>query len=807
MYRWGAQEECDEGWAEEDRECEEEEDEEEVLYKCKKMEKGDMKMMMKCDDMLLLSSGGENKKREKIVIEKYQKTGAAFEFKERQEYFKGQIYALQVNKFWISVMESILGGSSGLVLNESLIELRHFTAEIVLALSLANLPFVRGSVDSKVEGNKMTLSPSANLLVFCKRMAETSTAALEMELVISQKFYDPEDKFLYDDKDPSVYTVKEVREYLTGKVYEARVAFTNVGEASANVKLITQIPQGALPVRQLEFYKISDVAIASMSTSVLTFNFYFPAPGSFGYYPATIMKNNRFVVAAKHQGQLKVTSEFSKDNLVLETLQDILNYGTIEDILNFMQQKNIFNSVLFDIEKVMWIFKSDKANFARALDILRKRFFYYDSAWGYSVYHGCLQSFLELIERKLPEFSYGFQYLKVGSVQVDNFEPLEYDPLINPRAHDISNQKHNILNQSFKETYERFLRYCIEKGRLEEREKIILTAYLVLQDRISDALEKLKKIDEGKVRQDSQLLVQFEYLKAYLSMYTGHPGYEVARELSAKNREFADLSWRKRFREIEKQIKEYDLGRLEKGEAEENSAVVKKSNKQLADRSEYLALELREGFKLAITHKNLDRLTVSFYRLDLEILFSNDPFLEKEIMNFVSVNPNHQVKYKLKKSSDFKTHQIEIPQPLQSVALFIQVKGKDKFEILKCFNSHLKTHAIEDFGLLNVSDSKGKCLNSVYVKCFSKTKAGVVKFYKDGYTDFRGSFDYASLNSDSMNDIEKFGLFVYSKDHGAVILTAKPPSQIGRIVEADTDEDGEKIQEESDDDEGYVQLE
>jgi hypothetical protein len=62
-------------------------------------------------------------------------------------------------------------------------------------------------------------------------MEERKTDPLSMELVVSQKFYDPQDKYLYDEKDPSVYTIKEVAEYLTAKVYEARVAFTNVGEA------------------------------------------------------------------------------------------------------------------------------------------------------------------------------------------------------------------------------------------------------------------------------------------------------------------------------------------------------------------------------------------------------------------------------------------------------------------------------------------------------------------------------------------------------------------------------------------------
>ena len=167
-------------------------------------------------------------------------------------------------------------------------------------------------------------------------MQEKKTDPLNMEIVISQKFYDPEDRYIYDEKDPSIFTIKEVREFLTAKIYEARIAFTNVGESSSNVKLITQIPQGAMPINKLEFFKIHDIQIGSMTTQVLTFKFYFPQVGSFKYYPATIMKNGRFVAAARYSGDVTVVSEYSKENKVLETLQDILNYGTTDDILNFL---------------------------------------------------------------------------------------------------------------------------------------------------------------------------------------------------------------------------------------------------------------------------------------------------------------------------------------------------------------------------------------------------------------------------------------------------------------------------------------
>ena len=54
------------------------------------------------------------------------------------------------------------------------------------------------------------------------------------------------------------------------------------------------------------------------------------------------------------------------------------------------------------------------------------------------------------------------------------------------------------------------------------------------------------------------------------------------------------------------------------------------------------------------------------------------------------------------------------------------------------------------------------------MKTFSKNKSGEINFYKDGYTDLRGRFDYASLNSDSLNSIEKFSIFIMSDELGLI---------------------------------------
>ena len=56
-------------------------------------------------------------------------------------------------------------------------------------------------------------------------------------------------------------------------------------------------------------------------------------------------------------------------------------------------------------------------------------------------------------------------------------------------------------------------------------------------------------------------------------------------------------------------------------------------------------------------------------------------------------------------------------------------------------------------------------------------RGGEVRFFKDGYTDVRGRFDYASLSTSDLDRVERFALLVMSDQHGALIREAAPPQR------------------------------
>lgn len=66
---------------------------------------------------------------------------------------------------------------------------------------------------------------------------------------------------------------------------------------------------------------------------------------------------------------------------------------------------------------------------------------------------------------------------------------------------------------------------------------------------------------------------------------------------------------------------------------------------------------------------------------------------------------------------------------------------------------------------------------AAYVKCYARLRGGAVQFYKDGYTDLAGRFDYATLSTDTLDRVERFALLVVDDQAGATVLEAAPPQR------------------------------
>jgi hypothetical protein len=70
---------------------------------------------------------------------------------------------------------------------------------------------------------------------------------------------------------------------------------------------------------------------------------------------------------------------------------------------------------------------------------------------------------------------------------------------------------------------------------------------------------------------------------------------------------------------------------------------------------------------------------------------------------------------------------------------------------------------LEEEGKLKLYDHKvRKPLTKAYIKVFAKTSNNNVIFFKDGYSDIRGQFDYATMHIDNNENIQSFVILIAS---------------------------------------------
>ena len=94
------------------------------------------------------------------------------------------------------------------------------------------------------------------------------------------------------------------------------------------------------------------------------------------------------------------------------------------------------------------------------------------------------------------------------------------------------------------------------------------------------------------------------------------------------------------------------------------------------------------------------------------------------------------------------------------------------------FANALDVRFLESWGQVAVTEpGTTKPIPQAYVKVFAKLTDGGVRFHKDGYTDLRGRFDYASLSDDPNAGAALYAVLVLSDQRGAVIREVKPPAR------------------------------
>jgi hypothetical protein len=189
--------------------------------------------------------------------------------------------------------------------------------------------------------------------------------------------------------------------------------------------------------------------------------------------------------------------------------------------------------------------------------------------------------------------------------------------------------------------------------------------------------------------------------------------------------------------------------------------------------------------------------------MDPEFLFSASPFVTQDSGRFSIIKATRTDAQALAEGKD----QMAIPLPAEfaKANVLVEILGAGQRKAQTYHANTLKLTVAENYGRLEVrDDAENKPVSKAYVKVYARLKNGTVRFYKDGYTDLRGRFDYASLNSNEtpapppfpraaapagdgmsyqmlspgeLGQVERFAILLMSDAHGAEVREAAPPAQ------------------------------
>ena len=505
--------------------------------------------------------------------------------------------------------------------------------------------------------------------------------------------------------------------------------------------------------------------LEAFSTKTFEYAFYFPTAGNFEHYPAHCSAEEKVLAVADNVTFKVVDRPADVDK---ESWEFVSQNGTDDQVVEFLNQKNILR---LNLSKIAFRMK-DKKFFDRAMETLRNRYVYSHVLWAYGVKHNDLASIQEFLTHADQLISNCGRYFKselvtINPVERNWYAHKEYWPLINDRSHQLGPQR-KILNPNFFGQYQNLLSVLVNRRELTDDDHLVITYYMLLQDRIETALEHFSKVSKDEL--PSQ--IQYDYCDAYLDMYREQPN-----EAAAKAAKWADYPvdlWRNRFKHILAQVDEIRGGETETVDDKDNS----QKQTELASQSESFDFEIESGVA-KIKYQNIKEVQVNFYEMDIELLFSRSPFAQDDLDGFSMIRPNFTQSVKLKTDDKGKgDHEFELPQEMKNKNVLVEIVAGDQTKSQPYFAHSLNVQLLEKFGQLHVTgEESSKAIPKTYVKVYARMNDGTVRFHKDGYTDLRGRFDYVSQSNRSIDGISKLSVLILSDENGAVIRQSNPPKE------------------------------
>jgi len=700
---------------------------------------------------------------------------------------------ITVNAFWRDYAAWVAAGSKGGFVSANVAEAHRNFPEMMLALAVLDLPFEAAKHTTKADNGQFTFTAGGPCILFHKEIKPVDgDKSAQGQLLVSQSFFRHGDRYRMEGNEKFEKYVTD--EFLTGVTYGANVVVTNPTSSRVKAAVLLQIPQGALPILGSKATDSKQVRLEPYTTQTFEYHFYFPAVSAkagvkFAHFPVNVggaaAKPMEFNVVAKLTQMDKASWDYVSQN------------STEAEVFAFLEQNNL---EALDLERVAW--RCKQADFYRKLVGFMNQHHVVDGEiFSYAFLHNDAGTLGQGLKDDALDFGpyFASKLVSIDPIELRSYEHLEYSPLVNQRAHRLGSEW-RIANPAVLQQYTQLLTALAHKPQLAAMDSMSVVYYLFLQDRVEEALTRFKAIDASKL----PTRLQHDYFQCYAAFYEGDVA--AARKIAAaygthgsneSHRTYLTPRWKTLFNEVLSQTDEIE-GKATKPE---------KTDKPDREAQQAALASTEPGFDfkvekqtISLNWKNLSEVTLNYYLMDPEFSFSSNPFVSQDAGRFSIIKPNKTATQTLPK--DATKLDVPLPGEFTKANVLVEVIGAGKRQTQAYHANTLKLTLTETYGRLETRDvTTDKPLPKAYVKVYAKLNNGTVRFFKDGYTDLRGRFDYASLNAPEnaaapsgaempangldypmlkpaeLNNVSKLAVLVLSDTHGATVKEVDPPGR------------------------------
>lgn len=662
---------------------------------------------------------------------------------------------IPVNPFWAAYAAQ----EEGSFLSEHLAECGSNLPEMMLALAVLDLPFEAVAPDGEMLDDAFALHAKSDTILFHKEIRPAEVDEGIAPVLVGQNLFQLNDRYRHENNE-------RVEKYVTGDlltqtIYGVRVVVTNPTERARRFDVLLQIPNGSLPLHQTQRTNTVNIAVGPYETQALEYLFYFPATGDFTHFPAHVSEAGALAVAAPGQTLRVVESIDTTDKT---SWAWISQNGTLDDVLAYLDANNIART---DLHQIAW--RMQEADAADAIfDFLDARHIFHPVLWIYAFKHNDPTQMRTYLMHREDFVRQCGAYLESTLLTVDPvkrawYEHMEFDPLLHARAHRFGRRR-QILNPRLFAQYDSLMRVLRYQQQPDDAMNLALAYYLFLQDRTEEALDRLGRVNPDGIPER----MQYDAMHVYAAFYTND--IADAKALATTYSEHPVRRWRNWFGAALQQIAEIEgaaVAVIDEESREERQT-------QLAATDPHFDFTIEAG-EIALEARNLDTVVVNYYRMDLEILFSRQPFRSGDARQFAYIEPTESILVALDdKTGTSKT--IAIPETLRHSNVMVEIVGAGERKSAPYFANAMHVLLARNYGQVTVTAREGNApLPKTYVKVYARMRGGEERFWKDGYTDLRGRFDYASVSGGSTDRVERFSLLILHEEHGAVVREVEPP--------------------------------